>query len=120
MDSGNGRFIEFDKMEDLEQLRQQYPSSLFNEAQIIERRITMPKSKIIKLTKSDRAELDRLQRLETVARHGVATANRLHYEAAEEFWEAVWRLYPELKGIRLFYSKGILTYTPKGEGGVIK
>lgn len=27
MDSGNGRFIEFDKMEDLEQLRQKHPKS---------------------------------------------------------------------------------------------
>ncbi|MBC8391517.1 MAG: hypothetical protein H8E17_02980 [Deltaproteobacteria bacterium] len=77
----------------------------------------MPKLKTIKLNKADRVEIDRLQRVERAARCGVQTAIGLHYEAGERLWQAIWRLYPELKGQPLTYhGKGVLTYTPKGKG----
>jgi len=78
----------------------------------------MAKLKTIKLNKTDRLEIDRLHRLENIARYGVETANRLHWEAGEELWKAIKDLYPELKDEMLAYhGKGILTYTPKEKGG---
>jgi len=78
----------------------------------------MPKPKTIKLNKADRKEIDRLHRLQNIARYGVETANRLHWEAGEELWKAIKELYPELAAAAMVYhGNGVLTYTPKEKGG---
>ena len=69
--------------------------------------------KTIKLNKADRKEIDRLHRIESAMRCGVATAHMLHYEAGERLWTAIKKLYPELAEEKQTYFKGVLTYTPK-------
>ena len=75
----------------------------------------MAKSKRIKLKVAERKEIDKLNRLIAVAKHGVETALSLHYEARERLWNAIWEMYPEVKVSEGHYKNGVLTYTPKSK-----
>ena len=71
----------------------------------------MPKQKTNKLKAADRKEADNLQRGLAIAKFGVETAIRLHFEAGEVLWAKLKELYPEITGTNARYERGIITYT---------
>lgn len=75
----------------------------------------MAKTKKIKLNKIEQIELDNLHYLINVAYFGIAAANKLHHEARERLWAAIWAIVPEAKGCGGSYREGVVTYTPKKE-----
>jgi len=75
----------------------------------------MAKQKTIKLKAAERKEANELQRNITIARYGVETAQRIHYEAQEKLWERLRGLYPELADKNAVYSKGIIVIRERRE-----
>jgi len=85
-----------------------------NPSQTFERRI-MAKPKTIKLKAAERKEADELQRNITIARYGIETSQKIHYEAQEKLWERLRGLYPELADKNAVYSKGTIVIRERGD-----
>ena len=75
----------------------------------------MTKEKTIKLKVAERKEADELQRNITIARYGIETSQRIHYEAQEKLWERLRGLYPELADKNAVYSKGVIVIRERRE-----
>ena len=75
----------------------------------------MAKQKTIKLKAAEHKEADELQRNITIARYGVETAQRIHYEVGEKLWERLRGMYPELADKNAVYSKGVIVIRERRE-----
>jgi len=74
----------------------------------------MVKQKTIKLKVADKQEAEDMQHNIIIAKFGVETAHRLHFEAGERLWVKLRALYPEIADTNARYGKGVITYTLKG------
>ena len=74
----------------------------------------MPKPKTIKLKAAEKKEADQIQRDITIARYGIETAQRLHFEAGERLWEYLRSIHPEIAANSV-YHEGVITHRSKRE-----